>query len=175
MSGARIQLKRSTAASWTSNNPVLFVGEIGYETDTKKFKIGDGSTAWTSLTYSSIPLSLSSINDLGDVTISSAADGDFLRWNGTAWINDAVNLGTDTTGSFVQSLTAGTGVTLTNNSGENTTPTIAIGQSVGTGDSPTFVNVTAALTGNASTATTLQTSRNIAGQAFNGSEDGDIV
>ena len=71
MSGARIQLKRSTAASWTSNNPVLFVGEIGYETDTKKFKIGDGSTAWTSLTYSSIPLSLSSINDLGDVTITN--------------------------------------------------------------------------------------------------------
>ena len=175
MSGARIQLKRSTAASWTSNNPVLFVGEIGYETDTKKFKIGDGSTAWTSLTYSSIPLSLSSINDLGDVTISSAADGDFLRWNGTAWINDAVNLGTDTTGSFVQSLTAGTGVTLTNNSGENTTPTIAIGQSVGTGDSPTFVNVTAALTGNASTATTLQTSRNIAGQAFNGSANISIA
>ena len=175
MSGARIQLKRSTAASWTSNNPVLFVGEIGYETDTKKFKIGDGSTAWTSLTYSSIPLSLSSINDLGDVTISSAADGDFLRWNGTAWINDAVNLGTDTAGSFVQSLVAGTGVTLTNNSGENTTPTIAIGQSVGTGDSPTFVNVTAALTGNASTATTLQTSRNIAGQAFNGSANISIA
>ena len=175
MSGARIQLKRSTAASWTSNNPVLFVGEIGYETDTKKFKIGDGSTAWTSLTYSSIPLPLASINDLGDVTISSAADGDFLRWNGTAWINDAVNLGTDTTGSFVQSLTAGTGVTLTNNSGENTTPTIAIGQSVGTGDSVTFVNVTAALTGNASTATTLQTSRNIAGQAFNGSANISIA
>ena len=126
MSGARIQLKRSTAASWTSNNPVLYVGEIGYETDTKKFKIGDGSTAWTSLTYSSIPLPLSSINDLGDVTITSAADGDFLRWNGTAWINDAVNLSTDTVGSYVASLVAGTGITLSNNSGEAATPTVAV-------------------------------------------------
>ena len=175
MAGARIQLKRGTAAAWTAANTVLFLGEIGYETDTKKFKVGDGTTAWTSLTYTSVPLSLSTLNDLGDVTISSAADGDFLRWNGTAWINDAVNLGTDTTGSFVQSLTAGTGVTLTNNSGENTTPTIAIGQSVGTGDSVTFVNVTAALTGNASTATTLQTARNIAGQSFNGSANISIA
>ena len=102
MAGARIQLKRGTAAAWTAANTVLFLGEIGYETDTKKFKVGDGTTAWTSLTYTSVPLSLSTLNDLGDVTISSAADGDFLRWNGTAWINDAVNLGTDTTGSFVQ-------------------------------------------------------------------------
>ena len=126
MSGARIQLKRSTAASWTSNNPVLYVGEIGYETDTKKIKVGDGTTAWTSLAYSSVPLSLATLNDLGDVTISSAANGDFLRWNGTAWVNDAVDLATDTTGSFVQSLVAGTGITLTNNSGENSTPTIAV-------------------------------------------------
>ena len=126
MSGARIQIKRSTAASWTSNNPVLYVGEIGYETDTKKIKVGDGTTAWTSLAYSSVPLSLATLNDLGDVTISSAANGDFLRWNGTAWVNDAVDLATDTTGSFVQSLVAGTGITLTNNSGENSTPTIAV-------------------------------------------------
>jgi len=126
VSGARIQLKRSTAASWTSNNPVLYVGEIGFETDTNKLKIGDGSTAWTSLSYTSVPIALSALNDLGDVTITSAADGDFLRWNGTAWINDAVNLSTDTIGSYVASLVAGTGVTLTNNSGEGATPTVAV-------------------------------------------------
>ena len=39
MAGARIQLKRATAASWASNNPVLYAGEIGLETDTNKFKI----------------------------------------------------------------------------------------------------------------------------------------
>jgi cytoskeletal protein CcmA (bactofilin family) len=70
------------------------------------------------------------LNDAGDVTITSAADGDFLRWNGTAWINDAVNLSTDTIGSFVQSLVAGTGITLANNSGENATPTITVDTTV---------------------------------------------
>lgn len=43
--------RRDTAANWTSNNPVLLAGELGFETDTKKFKMGDGSTAWNSLGY----------------------------------------------------------------------------------------------------------------------------
>ena len=47
----RLQQRRDTAANWTSNNPTLAAGEIGYETDTAKFKIGTGSTAWTSLAY----------------------------------------------------------------------------------------------------------------------------
>lgn len=47
----RLQQRRDTAANWTSNNPTLAAGEIGYETDTAKFKIGNGSTAWTSLAY----------------------------------------------------------------------------------------------------------------------------
>jgi hypothetical protein len=48
---AVIQVKRGTASSWTSANTVLAAGEIGFETDTKKMKVGDGSTAWTSLAY----------------------------------------------------------------------------------------------------------------------------
>ena len=131
MAFKRILLRRDTSSNWTSGNAVLSSGEIGYETNTGKFKIGNGSTAWTSLAYSiTTNLAASALNDLGDVTITSAADGDFLRWNGTAWINDAVNLSTDTIGSFVQSLVAGTGVTLSNNSGENATPTIAVNTSV---------------------------------------------
>lgn len=126
MAGARIQLKRATAAAWAAANTVLYSGEIGLETDTSKFKIGNGSTAFNSLSYFNGNLSGSSLNDLADVTITSAADGDFLRWNGTAWINDAVNLSTDTIGSYVASLVAGTGVTLTNNSGEGATPTVAV-------------------------------------------------
>lgn len=46
-----IQLRRDTAANWTSVNPILASGEPGYETDTKKIKYGDGSTAWVSLSY----------------------------------------------------------------------------------------------------------------------------
>ena len=46
-----IQLRRDTATNWTSANPVLAQGELGVETDTDKIKVGDGSTAWTSLGY----------------------------------------------------------------------------------------------------------------------------
>lgn len=127
----RIRLRRDTAANWTSNNPTLTTGEMGYETNTGKFKIGDNTTAWTSLPYSiTAELSEGNLNDLKDVTITSAANGDFLRWNGTAWINDAVNLATDTVGSYVASLTAGTGITLSNNSGEEASPTVAVDTSV---------------------------------------------
>ena len=47
-----IQHRRDTAANWTSTNSVLAAGEMGVETDTLKFKVGDGSTAWSSLKYS---------------------------------------------------------------------------------------------------------------------------
>ena len=46
-----MQQRRDTATNWTNNNPTLLGGEIGYETDTGYLKIGDGSTAWTSLAY----------------------------------------------------------------------------------------------------------------------------
>jgi len=47
----QIQIRRDTAANWTSADPTLAQGEIGFETDTSFMKIGDGSTAWTSLSY----------------------------------------------------------------------------------------------------------------------------
>lgn len=46
-----MQIRRDTAANWTSANPTLASGEIGYETDTRAMKVGNGSTAWTSLAY----------------------------------------------------------------------------------------------------------------------------
>jgi hypothetical protein len=49
----QIQLRRGTAAQWTTSNPTLAQGEMGLETDTGKFKVGNGSSAWTSLVYSS--------------------------------------------------------------------------------------------------------------------------
>lgn len=47
----RQQQRRGTAAQWTSANPILSAGEIGFEIDTNKFKIGDGTTRWASLVY----------------------------------------------------------------------------------------------------------------------------
>lgn len=50
----KIQSRRGTAAQWTSTNPTLSAGEFGFETDTLKLKIGNGSTAWTSLAYTGL-------------------------------------------------------------------------------------------------------------------------
>ena len=47
----KIQVRRGTASQWTTSDPVLSEGEIGFETDTGLFKIGNGSSSWTSLGY----------------------------------------------------------------------------------------------------------------------------
>lgn len=76
--------------------------------------------------------------------IAAFSDTNFLVSSGVVTIKDnGVILGTETTGSYVESLVAGTGVTLTNNSGEEATPTIAIGQAISTSDNPQFAGVTA--------------------------------
>ena len=63
---------------------------------------------------------------MGDVTITNAANGDFLRYDGNSWINDPVNLSTDTVGDYVSNVTAGTGITISNAGGEGSTPTIEV-------------------------------------------------
>lgn len=50
-----INQRRDTAANWTSANPVLQLGEVGWERDTRKAKLGDGITTWNSLTYAISP------------------------------------------------------------------------------------------------------------------------
>jgi hypothetical protein len=46
-----IRLRRGTAAQWNAANPVLAAGEVGVETNTRKFKFGNGTSAWTALDY----------------------------------------------------------------------------------------------------------------------------
>jgi hypothetical protein len=62
----QIQVRRGTAAQWTSTNPTLAAGELGFETDTNKIKCGNGSTAWNSLAY---------LNNDGDITGVTAGTG----------------------------------------------------------------------------------------------------
>jgi hypothetical protein len=69
---AKIQVRNDTAANWTSANPTLLVGEVGYETDTKKKKMGDGVTAWNSLEYNM--LQASDLND-DDTVVKTTVDG----------------------------------------------------------------------------------------------------
>jgi hypothetical protein len=66
---AKLLTRNDTAANWTSANPTLSKGEIGIETDTNKFKFGDGVTAWSSLNYvgislTDIPLASASVDGL---------------------------------------------------------------------------------------------------------------
>lgn len=78
----RIQVRRDTASNWTTANPVLGIGEFGYDTTNKLVKIGDGSTAWGDLIaipsatdITNVNSTLNSIND--DLTILNdhIADG----------------------------------------------------------------------------------------------------
>ncbi len=76
---AIIQFRRDTAANWTSNNPTLAAGEIGYESDNARYKIGDGSTAWTSLAYGGLgDISKYLIDAKGDL-IAGSADNTPIR------------------------------------------------------------------------------------------------
>ncbi len=67
-----IQFRRDTASNWTSNNPTLADGELGIESDTGSYKIGDGSTAWTSLGYGIGVLGTGFIDAKGDLILGTA-------------------------------------------------------------------------------------------------------
>lgn len=77
----QIQLRRGTAAQATAANPTLAEGEMGLETDTGKFKIGNGVTAWNSLGYASaIPMG----GTTGQALLKNS-DSDFdLEWGDVA-------------------------------------------------------------------------------------------
>jgi hypothetical protein len=47
---ANICIRRDTAANWASNNPTMLTGELGYETDTGRFKVGTG-VSWSLTSY----------------------------------------------------------------------------------------------------------------------------
>ena len=79
------QQRRDTASNWTSNNPTLLAGEWGIETDTKKFKIGDGTTAWQSLDYVPIP-------DVNRLLTGNLTVGGNFTVNGTTTTIDTTTL-----------------------------------------------------------------------------------
>lgn len=67
----RVLQRRDTSANWSSANPILAEGEMGIVTDTKGYKIGDGSTAWNDLEYPSNPTTIS--NELGSSSTVAAS------------------------------------------------------------------------------------------------------
>ena len=92
----RLQVRRGSGELWTSVNPTLYAGEIGYETNTGKFKVGDGQTAWTTLDYTSVPLnsgnfiSYSGVSGSG-VNIDFADDQSSATWYiDTDWLDNFI-------------------------------------------------------------------------------------
>jgi hypothetical protein len=86
----RMQQRRGTAAQWISTNngdgPILEVGEIGFETDTGKFKIGDGVNPWVDLDYFLDESEITSIT--GDYVLSST----LAQNNGVATLDNSGKL-----------------------------------------------------------------------------------
>jgi len=99
-----IQIRRDTAANWTSANPTLAQGELGLETDTLKLKAGDGSTSWNSASYLIDTGDYVTSTFSGDVAITGSLAGDNIKLDGNAISS------TDTNGN-IQLFPNGTGYT----------------------------------------------------------------
>jgi len=91
--------------------------------------IATTATADPTLTLSGDVTGSATFTNLGNATLS------------TTIAANSVALGTDTTGNYVSGATGGTGVTISGSAGEGWSPTISIGQAVGTGNSPQFSNL----------------------------------
>lgn len=72
----KMQLRRDTAANWTAANPVLAEGEIGFEINTNKMKIGNGIATWNELVYFNAN-EVQGIFDGGDPSSTYLGDGKF--------------------------------------------------------------------------------------------------
>jgi hypothetical protein len=81
----QIQVRRGTAAQWTSANPTLASGEWGFETDTGKVKIGNGSTVWTGLSYTG-----SATGTVTSITAGTGLSGGTITSTGTIAIDNTV-------------------------------------------------------------------------------------
>lgn len=86
----QIQLRRGTAAAWTTANPTLANGEIGIESDTNLFKVGNGLTAWTNLAYGGLSgQGIASGGASGAVLVKNSATNYDTTWSATITPNDS--------------------------------------------------------------------------------------
>jgi len=90
----RFKLRNGTAAEWTAANPTLLQGEIGVETDTRKYKIGDGSTAWAGLSYYIDGVAIrGQCSKMTDGTITITTQGTYVTTGLTATLDSSTAYG----------------------------------------------------------------------------------
>lgn len=88
---------------------------------------GDNSTKVATTEYVDSAVDLENeLSEMNDVSLTTLSSGEFLKYNGVAWVNDAVDLGTDTTGNYVEDITAGDGLATTGTASEGQTPTLSV-------------------------------------------------
>ena len=136
----RMQQRRGTAAQWTSANPVLAAGEIGWESDTNKFKMGDGINEWADLQYFLNASQLEgSIDDFIPLTQKGAASGvATLDINGKLTSSQVPNIDELAQDAVDAALTAGTGITKTYNDNANTITVAVDTSTIAPLSGPTF-------------------------------------
>jgi len=85
----KMQIRRDTVANWTSTNPTLSQGEMGYELNTGKLKIGNGVDAWVDLDY--FDDQNGSYNDLRDLPFSDPPNvSDIANAASETYVNNAI-------------------------------------------------------------------------------------
>ena len=114
----QIQVRRGTAAQWTSANPTLASGEWGYETDTGKIKIGNGSTAWSSLSY------FGGTGTVTSITAGTGLSGGTITTSGTVSIDTATTVDVSTAQTLTNKTISASNNTLTGVATETGTQTL---------------------------------------------------
>jgi hypothetical protein len=116
----QIQVRRGTASQWTSTNPVLASGEWGYETDTGKVKIGNGSSAWNSVGYTGT-------GTVTSVTAGTGLSGGTITSTGTIAIDTATTVDVSTAQTLTNKTLTAPKINLTLNAQTGTTYTFVLG------------------------------------------------
>ena len=114
----QIQVRRGTAAQWTSATPTLASGEWGYETDTGKIKIGNGSTAWSSLSY------FGNTGTVTSITAGTGLSGGTITTSGTVSIDTATTVDVSTAQTLTNKTISASNNTLTGVATETGTQTL---------------------------------------------------